>query len=521
MYKQAKWNEPLIFQYANRVQCGHVLPKIGEEIVREVGDVRAYIPKQMMRKKDLLLPNLSEVEVVRHFLRLSQMNYGVDSGIYPLGSCTMKYNPKINELLANLSTINLVHPYQQEDTIQGILEMLYHLERWLAEITGTYEVSLQPAAGAHGEFLGISIMREHHCLTNEKKRCEVIVPDSAHGTNPASAAMVGFKVIVIPSDQQGCLNVEALESAVSENTAGLMLTNPNTLGIFERNIEKVAQIIHDVGGLLYYDGANLNPLLCKVRPGDMGFDIVHLNIHKTFGTPHGGGGPGAGPVGVTKELEKFLPVPRIVYDDGVYRWDYNRPHSLGKIKGFYGNISVLLKAYSYILSLGFEGLKQVAEISVLNSNYLTKKLMKVKGLNLSHNHQKLRKHECVFSAQQLKEETGITALDVAKRLLDYGVHSPTIYFPLIVKMGLMIEPTETVEKRELDRFVNAVQQISDEAYSTPEIVLNAPHNTSISRLDEVQASHPATSILSWRMGLKKNKQLFVNSDECSAQLSDK
>jgi len=504
MFKQANWNERLIFSLGRKGRRGHVPPKVEEKIKRIVGDVNLLVPENMQRKSRLKLPELSEVEVVRHFTRLSQMNYGVDSGLYPLGSCTMKYNPKINELLANLPAINMVHPYQDEGTVQGILEILYKLEKWLAEITGTHEVCLQPAAGAHGEFLGTSLMRAYHKLNGEnEKRREIIVPDSAHGTNPASAAMAGFNVVVVPSDEDGCVSIEALKAAVSERTAGLMLTNPNTLGIFEENIEEIAKIVHETGGLLYYDGANLNAILGKARPGDMGFDIVHMNIHKTFGTPHGGGGPGAGPVGVSEELAKFLPVPRIVFDGERYHLDYDRPHSIGKMRSFYGNVAVLLKAYAYILSLGFEGLKEVAEVSVLNANYLAKKLKEIKGLTLPYGGEKPRKHECVFSAKHLKGETGVSALNVAKRLLDYGLHAPTIYFPAIVNEALMIEPTETFEKEELDRFVEAMRKICEEAYTNPEVVLKAPHNTAVSRLDEVKASHPRTMALSWRMYRKK------------------
>jgi glycine dehydrogenase subunit 2 len=318
--------------------------------------------------------------------------------------------------------------------------------------------------------------------------------------------MGGFDVVVVPSDDEGCVDLEALKNAVSEKTAGLMLTNPNTLGIFEKNIGEIAKIVHDVGGLLYYDGANLNPILGKARPGDMGFDIVHMNIHKTFSTPHGGGGPGAGPVGVCKELSKFLPVPRIVHDGKQYRLDYDKPHSIGKIRGFYGNVSVLLRAYTYILSLGFEGLKEVAEVSVLNANYLMKKLEKIKGLTLPFNNKKPRKHECVLSAKTLKDDTGVSALNIAKRLLDHGIHAPTIYFPQIVEEALMIEPTESFEKSELDRFIEVMREISKEAYEKPEAILKAPYNTAISRLDEVKASHPRTMALSWRMYQRKNKQ---------------
>ncbi len=506
MFKQANWNEPVIFSLGNNGRKGHVLPKIEDRIKQAVGNVNTLIPESMRRTGDPKLPELSEVEVMRHFLRLSEMNYGVDSGLYPLGSCTMKYNPKINEVLASLPTLSMLNPYQDEITVQGILEILYKLERWLAEITGTYEVCLQPSAGAHGELLGTLLMRACHTLNGDcEKRSEVIIPDSAHGTNPASATMAGFNVVVIPSGEDGCVDLEALKAAVSEKTAGLMLTNPNTLGIFEKNIEEIARIIHEAGGLLYYDGANLNPLLCKARPGDMGFDIVHINIHKTFSTPHGGGGPGAGPVGVCEGLAKFLPVPRIVFDGKSYRLDYDKPQSVGKIRSYYGNIAVLLRAYVYILSLGNEGLKDVAEVSVLNANYLARKLKGVKGLTLPYDSEKPRKHECVFSAKRLKDETSVSAANIAKRLLDYGLHAPTIYFPLIVDEALMIEPTESFEKEELDRFADTMHKIGEEAYANPETVLKAPHNTAVPKLDEVKASHPRTMALSWRMYQSKKK----------------
>ena len=507
MFKQARWDEPTIFEIGVPGKRGYTLPKLEEEITEAVKTPEEIIPEKMRRKNTPNLPELSEVEVVRHFTRLSQMNYGVDSGLYPLGSCTMKYNPKVNETLVRHRGIAWIHPYQDESTVQGILEMLYKLSKWLAEITGTKEVCLQPSAGAHGELLGTLIMRAYHRLNGElEKRREIIVPDSAHGTNPASAAMAGFEVVVVPSDRNGCVDIEALKSAVSKRTAGLMLTNPNTFGIFERNIEEIAKIVHEAGGLLYYDGANLNAILGKVRPGDMGFDIVHINIHKTFGTPHGGGGPGAGPVGVSEELEKFLPIPRIAFDGKRYYLDYNRPYSVGKIRSFYGNIAVLLKAYAYILSLGAEGLEEVAEVSVLNANYVAKKLAEIRGFRLPFDEKTPRKHECVFSAKQLKNEAGIQALNVAKRLLDYGLHAPTMYFPLIVEEALMIEPTESFEKEELDKFIEALRKISEEAYAQPDKVLKAPHNTSVGRVDEVRASHPRTMALSWRMYLKKKSQ---------------
>ena len=506
MYKQANWNEPVILNLGKKGRRGHVLPAVEDQIRQAIGDLNALLPRNMQRKTKLGLPELSEVEVTRHFLHLSETNYGVDSGFYPLGSCTMKYNPKINELLACSPALGTTHPYQDESTVQGVLEILFKLERWLSEITGTYEVCLQPAAGAHGELLGTLLMRA--CLKSNgecEKRTELIVPDSAHGTNPASAAMAGFNVVVLPSGADGCMDLEALKSAVSNKTAGLMLTNPNTLGIFEKDIEEIAKVVHEAGGLLYYDGANLNPLLGKARPGDMGFDIVHINIHKTFSTPHGGGGPGAGPVGVSKDLADFLPVPRIVYDGKRYQLDYERPRSIGKIRSFYGNVAVLLRAYAYVLIMGFEGLREAAEVSVLNANYLMKKLRRIKGLALPYDTEKLRKHECVFSAKPLKDDTGVSALNIAKRLLDYGLHAPTVYFPLIVEEALMIEPTETFEKEEIDRFVDTMQKICEEAYTQPDAVLKAPHNTTVSRLDEVKASHPNTMTLSWRMHLTKQR----------------
>jgi glycine dehydrogenase subunit 2 len=507
LFKQATWKEDIILNTQRNAKRGHSLPALEDEVAREVGKAEKLIPEQMRRSRVLDLPELSEVEVARHFIRLSEMNYGVDSGLYPLGSCTMKYNPKINEQLAALPGISMLNPYQDESTTQGMLETLYTLERWLAEITGMHEVCLHPAAGAQGEFLGTLLMRAYHRSNDEQDtRSEVIVPDSAHGTNPASAAMAGFNVVVVPSDDDGCVSLGALKAAASEKTAGLMLTNPNTLGIFEKNIDEIARIVHDVGGLLYYDGANLNPLLCKARPGDMGFDIVHINIHKTFGTPHGGGGPGAGPVGVCEELAKFLPVPCITFDGRTYKLSYDRPSSVGKIRAFFGNVAVLLRAYAYVLSLGREGLEEAAEISVLNANYVMKKLSRIKGLALPFDSVKLRKHECVLSAKPLKSDTGVTAQNIAKRLLDYGLHSPTIYFPQIIDEALMIEPTESFEKEELDRFIETMRIICNEAYDKPELVLKAPQNTCMPRLDEVKASHPRTMALSWRMYLKKKTQ---------------
>lgn len=505
-FKQARWSEPIAFELAHTGQRGYIVPAVENSIRQQLGDVQALLPEKIRRKSPPELPELSEVEVVRHFTRLSQMNYSVDLGLYPLGSCTMKYNPKINDALASLPSLTGLHPYQDEKTVQGLLEILYNLSKWLAEITGTHEVSLQPAAGAQGEFLGALIMRAYHKFNgNLSKRTDLIIPDSAHGTNPASATMAGFNALVIPSDRTGCMDIDALETAVSGRTAGLMLTNPNTLGLFEENIEEIADMVHDAGGLLYYDGANLNAILGKVRPGDMGFDIVHINIHKTFGTPHGGGGPGAGPIGVSERLAKFLPVPRIDFNGENYHLDYDRPHSIGKVRSFYGNVAVLLRAYAYILSLGAEGLKEVAEVSVLNANYLVKKIREIGAYELPYDTKRPRKHECVFSTKPLQKDGGIRAIDVSKRLLDYGIHAPTTYFPLIVEEALMIEPTESFEKDELDRFVDAMRKIAKEAKVNSELVLKAPHNAAVTRLDEVKASHPRTVVLSWKT-FRKGKQ---------------
>lgn len=502
MFRQAKWREPLVFELSVVGRIGFLPPRVSDEVKELVGDVYSNFPRGLLREH-LNLPELSEVDVARHFIRLSEMNYGVDSGPYPLGSCTMKYNPKINEDLASLDNVAWIHPYQDESTIQGALKLLYLVERWLAEITGMHRVTLQPAAGAQGEYVGCLIIRAYHKFRGEGWRDEIIVPDSAHGTNPASAAMAGFKVVVVPSADDGCINLGALKAAVSERTAGLMLTNPNTLGIFEEHILEIADIIHDAGALLYYDGANLNGIMSKVRPGDMGFDIVHINVHKTFSTPHGGGGPGAGPVGVAEFLEKFLPIPTVEFDGKRYYLNYNRPYSIGKVRSFYGSFAVLVRTAAYILSMGSRGLREAAELSVLNTNYFIKKISGVKGLTLPFSPSKPRKHECVLSASKLLKDTGVRALDVAKRLLDYGLHAPTMYFPLIVKEALMVEFTDTESKENIDRYVEALSEIVRDAYVNPEKVKSAPMNTAIGRLDDVKASHPRTMCLSWRMYRKR------------------
>ncbi|NHI83467.1 MAG: glycine dehydrogenase subunit 2 [Candidatus Thorarchaeota archaeon] len=508
-FRQAKWMEPLLFEQSVEGKISHKYPKIRDGIRKEIGSIDLVIPREMQRSTPPILPELSELQVVRHFTRLSQMNFSVTSGTYPLGSCTMKYNPIISEWAAALPGFSWLHPLQDVSNCQGALELMWELQRWLAEITGMDAVTLQPAAGAQGEYTGVTIIREYHkCITHEcEQRDEILIPDAAHGTNPASAAMAGYKVVVLPSSNEGLVDLDALRASAGPKTAGLMLTNPNTIGVFEKDIDQIAGIVHDAGGLLYYDGANLNAIMGITRPGDMGFDVVHMNLHKSFSTPHGGGGPGAGAVGVKKHLEKFLPVPTIIKDDdGAFKWMYDRPRSIGKIHGFYGNFGVLVKAYSYIYSLGKQGISSVAENAVLNANYVAYHVRKIKGFTLPYSQDAPRMHECVISAEQLHDETGVSTMHVAKRLLDFGIHSPTVYFPLIVPEALMIEPTETESKEELDLFIAAMEQISKEAYESPSIVMEAPHSTALRKLDEYTAAHPKTLTLSWRMFKKREDE---------------
>jgi glycine dehydrogenase subunit 2 len=478
MYRSAFYEEPLLNEFT-AIKKGKMLSN-------------TTVPSSLKRKEKLNIPDLDETQLVRHFHRLSQMNYGVDSGIYPLGSCTMKYNPKICEDIASWDNYSCTHPYQDVTTIQGNLQIMYELERILCEITGMDYFSLQPAAGAQGEFLGMLLARAYHNFNKNNDRNEVIFPDTAHGTNPASVTMAGFKLIEIPSTKDGTVDLKILEKVLSEKTACFMLTNPNTLGIFESEIIEISKMVHKAGALLYYDGANINAIMGEARPGDMGFDIVHLNLHKTFATPHGGGGPGSGPVGVKIKLEKFLPIPRIAKKDNEYILDYEAHDSIGKIKGFYGNFSVLLKAYIYLQMMGKDGLKEISEFAVLNSNYMKKKILDSKKYEMPY--KDLRKHEFVLSCEKLKKEKDITAKDVAKRLLDHGLHPPTIYFPLIVKEALMIEPTETESKEDLDKYVNALIKIAEE---DPELVKNAPNKTPVKRVDEVSATK--NPILTWNM----------------------
>jgi glycine dehydrogenase subunit 2 len=505
-FQQARWEEALVFERSRKGSVGYSLPKISEAVRKTLPKPLSIMPKSLRRSRPPELPELSEPEVMQHFVRLSQMNYCIDLGLYPLGSCTMKYNPPLNEEVIRNPQFSLLHPHQDCTTLQGILHIFFELQQWLTEISGMDLFSLQPAAGAQGELAGVLIIRAYHDEQGElETRREIIIPDSAHGTNPASAAMAGFDVVVVPSNEQGQVDLQALQSAVSDHTAGLMLTNPNTLGLFEQEIETIAKIIHKAGGLLYYDGANLNANLGRVRPGDMGFDIIHTNLHKTFATPHGGGGPGAGPVGVKSYLGQFLPVPIITFDGEKYALDIDRPKSIGRLHGFYGNAAVSLKAYAYIMRMGWQGLQAVSNHAVLNANYIMKQVEGIRGFSIPFAPGVWRKHEVVISAKPLERDTGVNARDVAKALLDRGLHAPTFYFPAIVEEALMVEPTETFSKAELDRFVAALHEIAEEAYTNSQKVIETPKHTAIGRLDEVKAAHPRTMALTWRMYKKKQK----------------
>ncbi|HSG11285.1 MAG TPA: aminomethyl-transferring glycine dehydrogenase subunit GcvPB [Gammaproteobacteria bacterium] len=446
------------------------------------------IPADMLRDSDARLPEVSEMQVVRHYTRLSQKNFSIDTQFYPLGSCTMKYNPRACNKLAMLPGMLARHPLAPESMGQGFLACMYELQEMLKEVTGMPAVSLTPAAGAQGEFAGVAMIKAYHDANGDTARNEILVPDAAHGTNPATAVMCGYKVREIPTDKHGDVEMEALKAAVGPQTAGIMLTNPSTLGVFERRIEEIAGVIHKAGGLLYYDGANLNAILGKVRPGDMGFDVIHMNLHKTFSTPHGGGGPGAGPVGVSKRLEPFLPLPVVGYDGDRYYWitEDVRPQSIGRLSAFMGNAGVLMRAYIYARMLGSEGMHRVADFATLNANYLMARLTAA-GFDVAFTRRRAT-HEFIITLKRQQKELGITAMDFAKRLLDYGFHAPTTYFPLLVPECLLIEPTETETKEELDGFVEAMIKIQQEAENSPELLKEAPHTQPVRRLDEVRAA---------------------------------
>ncbi|MBT2754760.1 aminomethyl-transferring glycine dehydrogenase subunit GcvPB [Mesobacillus foraminis] len=474
-----KENQQLIFEMSSPGRIGYSLPEL-DVPVKKLEDL---IPDGYIREEEPELPEVSELDIMRHYTALSKRNHGVDSGFYPLGSCTMKYNPKINENVARYNGFAHIHPLQDENTVQGALELMHDLQEHLVEITGMDEVTLQPAAGAHGEWTGLMMIRAFHESKGDVKRTKVIVPDSAHGTNPASATVAGFETVTVKSNENGLVDIEDLKKVVGPDTAALMLTNPNTLGLFEENIIEMAEIVHGAGGKLYYDGANLNAVLSKARPGDMGFDVVHLNLHKTFTGPHGGGGPGSGPVGVKADLASFLPKPVLTKQNDAYVFDYDRPQSIGRVKPYYGNFGINVRAYTYIRSMGPDGLKAVTENAVLNANYMMRRLAEYYDLPYDRH----CKHEFVLSGRRQKK-LGVRTLDIAKRLLDFGYHPPTIYFPLNVEECIMIEPTETESKETLDAFIDAMIQIARETEENPEVVQEAPHTTVIGRLDETTAA---------------------------------
>ncbi|CRZ33613.1 glycine dehydrogenase (decarboxylating) beta subunit [Herbinix hemicellulosilytica] len=467
----------LIFEKGNINRGLNLLPECDVPLVS--------LKEEYERKKELNLPQVSETEISRHYTELAKRTYGVNNGFYPLGSCTMKYNPKINDEMAKLPEFTEIHPLQPLDTVQGCLEVYKLAEKYLCEITGMDRIDFQPAAGAHGEFTGLKLIWAYHKDRNDTGRTKIIVPDSAHGTNPASAAMAGFTVVNVPSTPEGMVDIEVLKTVVGDDTAGFMLTNPNTVGIFEEHILEITNIIHEAGGLCYYDGANLNAIMGITRPGDMGFDVVHLNLHKTFSTPHGGGGPGSGPVGCKEFLAKYLPSPKIFEKDGLLVFDKKDEKSIGRVKEFYGNFLVVVRALTYMMTLGAEGLKEASENAVLNANYMMHKLKDIFSIPFGKGR---CMHEFVISLADLKKDTSVSALDFAKTLLDYGIHPPTMYFPLIVQEALMVEPTETETRETLDEVIEIFREIYTRAHQNPDELHNSPIKTPIGRPDEVAAA---------------------------------
>ncbi|BDI32390.1 putative glycine dehydrogenase (decarboxylating) subunit 2 [Capsulimonas corticalis] len=472
-------HERLLFEISQPGRLGVELPECDVPVM----SLESLIPSAQIRK-DLPLPELSEPEVIRHFTHLSQKNYSVDSGFYPLGSCTMKYNPKVNEEAARHPGFARLHPYLPDAQTQGALEVLYDMQNIITEIAGMDATSLQPAAGAHGELLGLMLIKAYHEDHGQGQRDTIIVPEAAHGTNPASAARCGYKTLTVKSDARGRVDLAHLKSELSDKIAGLMLTNPNTLGLFEDDIAEICDLIHGCGGLVYCDGANMNALVGRARPGDMGFDVMHFNLHKTFSSPHGGGGPGSGPVAVKAILEPYLPTPQVVKTENGFVLEHNIPKTVGKIHGFYGSFLCILRSYLFILYYGKERLKDVADNAVLNANYIRTELKDHFDVAFDE----ICMHEVIFSAKRQQREHGVRALDVAKRLMDFGYHPPTIYFPLIVPEALMIEPTETESRQTLDSFIDAMKQIAEDIVSDPEIVKSAPHFTPVRKLDEALAA---------------------------------
>ena len=501
-----KYYDKLIFEISRPGRVGYSLPKNWKGLTPTLsqGEGVSSIAENLLRDTPAELPEVSELDVVRHYTNVSNKNFGVETGFYPLGSCTMKYNPKINEEMASHAAFKGLHPLQSEESVQGALAIYYHTARALSELTGLADFTLNPYAGAHGELTGLMVMRQYHLMRGDTQRTRVIVPDSAHGTNPASAAVCGLEIVEVKSTADGTVDTNDLRDLLDDTIAGIMMTNPNTLGIYETKVVEIAQLVHEAGGLLYYDGANLNPMLGASRPGDMGFDIMHINLHKTFSTPHGGGGPGSGPVGVAAHLVDCLPNPRVVFVDGKYKIENEKlkieschpegnnsefkiqnselNSSCGRVSAFLGNFAVVMRAYTYILSLGKE-IKHVGPIATLNANYVKESLRDAYYLPIDT----VCKHEFVFDGLADKS-TGVTTLDIAKRLLDYGYHAPTIYFPLLFHQSIMIEPTETESKETLDDFIDIMHRVAEEALADPDMVKSAPHTTPVRRLDETTAA---------------------------------
>jgi len=509
-YHAVVWNEPMIYQLGREGGRGFMVPKVEKEIKAAVGDVVSSIPERIRRKAPPKLPQLSEPEVVRHYIRLSQQTFGVDSGInVGVGTCTMKYNPKVNEMLVRSNKISHLHPLQDEETVQGILEIMFRMERFLCEISGMDHFSFQPRGGAHATFTNAQIIRAYHRLNGElEQRNEIVTTVLSHPCNAGSPAVAGFKIVTLyPDNETGMPDIEALKAAVSKRTAGLMITDPYDTGVFDNNIAEYVKIVHEAGGLVAIDQANANCILGRLRIGDVGADLCHFNLHKTFSTPHGCFGPGSAPIGVKKKFSKFLPVPVVTFDGSKYHLDYDRPYTIGKVGEFHGVIPNVLKAYAWIMSMGPEGLKETSEVAVINNNYLVKKLLEVRGVSLpwSKSHP-TRMQEARFSLQKLKEETGIGAADINRRIVDFGVQRCFLsHEPWIIPEPITPEPPETTPREDLDRFVEIIHQISDEAYTNPEIIRTAPHNCAISKVDPTPASDPKKWAMTWRAYTNRRK----------------
>jgi glycine dehydrogenase subunit 2 len=509
-YHSAVWDEPIIFEMGQRGQRGHLVPEVEDQIKAATGTATSLLPASMRRKQPPKLPELSESEVLTHYMHLSQMNFGYDSGIVAgVGTCTMKYSPKVNEQICRVPKFADLHPLQDEDTVQGVLEIMYRVCMWLEEITGMDEVNLHGGGGSHGVFTNVCMMRAYHKYTGElEERTEVIVPLLSHPCNPSAAATAGFKVITLEHDEEtGCPDLEAVKAAASRHTACMMLTDPYDTGVFDKNVEEYVKIIHDVGGLVLLDQANANSILGVARAGDFGADMCQVNLHKSFSSPHGSNGPGSGPVGVKEKFRKFLPVPSVEFDGKKYRLDYDRPHSVGKTRSFLGNIQCALRAYAWMLALGAEGIREVAEVAVINNNYMIKKLSNVRGLSLPYAKGHHRMQETRFSWEQLKKDTGLGASDLNVRIADFGVANCFLsHHPWVVPEPMTPEPTESISKADLDRFCEIIHQLSHEAYTNPEIIRTAPHNCAVSRIDMSPTEDFKRIALTWNAFLKKKSR---------------